>query len=742
MSTGIFSIGVSGMQVAQLGLLTTEHNITNASTAGYTRQRTIQASNIPILTGAGAVGQGAHVSTIERMYSEFLTGQVNSSQAAVSELEAYYSEISQIDNLLADPNSGLSPALASFFTGVQQVAANPSSLPSRQSMIASAETLVNRFQSLEGRLSEMAEGVNSQIFSTVDAVNSYAEQIASLNQRIVLAQAASSQPANDLLDQRDQLVSELNKLIKVSTTTNSDGSYSVFIGTGQQLVVGTQVSTMTAMASSADPSRIVVGLQTAGSAQELPEFVISGGQLGGLVSFRSESLDRAFNELGRVAASLALTFNAQHGLGQDLLGQYGDVPGFVADFFDMSSMQPGVIKNAGNRGSATVDAGFLYNYPDSLGEYDLSFDGANYTLTSRQAGGNSWTGSNLNNLASWVDAGGNAFPAATAGLDLSNVILAAGDQAIVYGASAQSNFTTSLTVSDYKVEFGSGGSYTVTRLSDNATVASGTGPGDVVFDGLQVSIGGSGVAGDSFLVQPTRNAARNIAVDASIAADPRLIAAAAPFATGATASNTGTGAISAGSSVFGYTTASLPAAGVALSYSAGPPASLSGFPATSNVSVTLSDGSTAVYSGAGAIPFAAGATYSFDGISFQFSGKPANGDSFTIKPNSAGSADGRNAVLFGKLQTQSTMAGGTASFQAAYAQFVSNVGNKTREIEVKGEAQQSMLEQAQGAREAMSGVNLDEEAANLLRYQQAYQAAAKMLDIGSRLFDTVLSIAS
>ncbi len=138
MGTGIFSIGVSAIQNAQLGLMTTEHNISNANTPGYNRQRIIQASNGGILTGSGFIGQGSHVSTVERMYDEFLVNQVNRAQTTSSELDAYYAQISQIDNMLADTNSGLSPALQDFFSGVQQVAANPAQLPARQAMVSAA----------------------------------------------------------------------------------------------------------------------------------------------------------------------------------------------------------------------------------------------------------------------------------------------------------------------------------------------------------------------------------------------------------------------------------------------------------------------------------------------------------------------------------------------------------------------------------------------------------------------------
>ncbi|MGE5490859.1 MAG: flagellar hook-associated protein FlgK [Actinomycetota bacterium] len=742
MSTGIIGIGITGLQAAQMGLLTSEHNISNASTPGYNRQRIVQASNLPLMTGAGALGQGTHVETVQRMYSDFLSGQVNSSQTSVSELESYYAEISQIDNMLADPNSGLSPALQDFFRGVQQVAATPSSMSARQSMISAGQSLVTRFQGIESRLTQIADGVNSQITTTVGTINSYAKQIADLNGRIIVAQSGVGQPPNDLLDQRDQLVSELNKLIKVTTSSNSDGSYNVFIGTGQQLVVGVNATTMTAAASSADPSRIAVGLQNAGSNQELPEFIITGGQLGGLVRFRSESLDPAFNEMGRVASSLALTFNAQFSLGQDLLGQsQGSPAGYVPKFFDMKNMQPTAIKNASNTGNAVITAA-LVSPPPMAGIYTLTNTAGNYTLT-RQSDGQVWpvppaTAATLAALQA-------TLPAAE-GVDVTNATVAAGASSSVYSSAVNtSNFQTNLTTSDYRLSY-DGTNYTLTRLSDNKkwSNASVSGLSTTVSasEGFTLNMASGAMTAnvDTFLIQPTRGAARNIAMDAAVVADPRLVTAGLPFKTSAAVSNTGNAVISNGQTLLGYSASSMPAAGVTVTYNGGN-LTFAGLPANANLSVTPPGGTTTVYSGP-TIPYVSGAKIEFAGVAFDITGTPATNDTFTLSPNAAGVSDGRNALNLGQLQVKNTVAGGAASFQMAYSQFVSSTGNQTHATQVTRDAQQALLEQASASKEALSGVNLDEEAANLLRYQQVYQAAAKMIDIGTKLFDAVLAIRS
>jgi len=675
MGTGIIGTGVSGLYAAQLGLQTTEHNIANANTPGYTRQRTIQESNPGLLTGAGFLGQGTHVATIERVYSRFLTEQVVGSQSSASELDSYYAQIRQIDNLLADPNAGLSPALQDFFDSVAQLAAKPSDLPSRQAMISTAEALSARYQSLGSQLAQMNDGINGEIKASVADINSYAEQIASLNQQIGLAQVASGQPANDLLDSRDQLILELNRLIRAKTTSNSDGSVNVYIGSGQQLVVGSQAVALATMSSAADPSRVVVALKSAASTQEMPEKLLKGGALGGLLAFRSESLDRASRDLGRNAASLALTFNAQSALGQDLSGRSLLSPaGFESALFDVSA--PAVIANANNpAGSPSVSATFV----------TLPFSG---------------------------------------------------------------NFYTDLGNSDYRLT-SDGINATLTRLSDNKQWSGAT-LKDVndalLLDSQGFTLAPAGVlpAGASYLIQPTRDAARNLSVNRVLAADPGLIPAAGPIRSAAGANNTGAATISAASIGPGYPAAVAPLLPLPfiMEYQGG---NLQGFPAGAQVAV---DGVIVPLAPGGIVPYKSGATMTIvgsvppSGVSFSIAGLPNNGDRFFIDLNPAAVADGRNALALGQLQIQDTMSGKTASFQEAYAQLVSEAGSKTRQLQVTSDAQQAILAQAQASRESLSGVNLDEEAANLIRYQQAYQAAAKAMQIGSSLFDTILQIAA
>ncbi|WP_374000361.1 flagellar basal body rod C-terminal domain-containing protein [Massilia sp. CFBP 13647] len=295
---------------------------------------------------------------------------------------------------------------------------------------------------------------------------------------------------------------------------------------------------------------------------------------------------------------------------------------------------------------------------------------------------------------------------------------------------------TQLTDSDYKVE-SDGSNFFVTRLSDNQrTKVDPYNPGGTTrtIDGVEFSFSGNAAAGDNYLVRPTANGASGFGVALS---DVSQIAAGSPIATAAPIANKGTGQVSAGSVSAGYFTAP-PSLPVSLSFDAAGGGQLTGFPAGATVTMTL-NGATTTHTG-GSAPFKSGASYSFSGVNLTMAGAPQQGDTFTVNANTAGTADTRNIQALGALQTKNIFNGGSATYQSAFAQTVSAVGNKTREVQVNASAGEALLKQVQGAASDVSGVNLDEEATNLLKYQQAYQAAGKVMQIANTIFDTLLSI--
>ena len=630
----ILGVGQSGLAAAQVGITTTGHNITNASTPGYSRQLVIQGSKGGQQIGSGFQGQGTDVVAIQRSYDDFTASRVNASQTSKASLDTYNAQISQIDNLFADPTTGLSPTLQDFFGGIQGLAADPGSAAQRQTLLSSGESLVSRFRSLDGQLGQISDGVNKQILGSVTNINSFSQQIAKLNDSIVKATASGSGAVpNDLLDQRDLLVTQLSKEVKVNVSDQPGTGYNISIGNGQPLVIGNATFTLQVTPSVTDQNRLEVGYLTPAGLTRLPESAVTGGNLGGLFDFRAGTLDSARNELGRVAYGLASQINDQSRLGLDQNGVQGK------NFFGIPG--PQVTASSLNTGNASVGA----------------------TVTNASA----------------------------------------------------------LTASDYRVAF-DGAKYNITRLKDNTVVSSSSFP--VTVDGIAFATSGTGVsaAGDSYLVRPTINAASGISVALT---DKTEIAAAAPIVTGAgvtvpstgPSTNGGNGKISAGSVDANFTSLTAP---VTLTFNAGKLTSSTGVPATQT--------------------YVSGQNITFGGITFNITGAPINGDTFTIAPNTTGVGDGRNAVALGALQTKPLFDNNSNTFASAFGLLVSNVGNKAREVSVNAAAEAKLLSNAVALQQSQSGVNLDEEASNLLRYQQAYQAAGKLMQTAGTLFDVLLGL--
>lgn len=659
MSNSMFYTGLSGLNVAQAALVTTGHNTANVYTAGYSRQSVQIASSGGIYRpSVGFFGSGAKVTDVARNYDQYLASQLNEAKSLNHSLTTYYTQISQIDNLLANQKTGLATQMQSLFTGVQAVANTPADPAARQQLISSSQALANQFRATDEYLVGLNASVNEQVVGSVEQINTYAEQIASLNKQVaLLSNASGGQAPNDLLDQRDQLVSELGQLVGVKSVVQDGGQYNVFIGNGQTLVLGDKATKLAAINSASDPSRTTVAtINAAGKAVEMQENVLSGGSLGGLLQFRSETLTTAQNSLGRIAIAMADAFNAQQSLGVDLNGVLGD------DFFSQAG--PGLISNARNQGNLALTPSFSDVGALTTSDYTLNVKDVSGTLT-----------------------------------------------------------------------------YIVTRASDSQVVASST-SFPVDFDGVSLAAtGGAAQAGDSYLIQPTRTGARDLTV---LVTDPAKVAAASPIITGKTAGNQGSGAISAGTVDANYLTITDPlgvTGAMTLTYNSATN-ELSGFPAGAAITVTLADGTNVPYVPGSPVTYTAGAEMAFNGVTVTMNGTPANGDTFTIGKNTGGVSDGRNALLLGALQNKNTMGNGTATFSGAYGQLVSTVGNKARQIEISNTAQTSLTTQIAAFQQSVSGVNQDEETANLLMFQQMYQANAKVIQTASTMFDAVLGIAN
>lgn len=656
MAGDLLNIGKSGLFAAQAGLATTGHNISNAAVPGYGRQTVVQAAATAQNFGYGFIGSGTQVTDIKRFSDSFLNAQVRSAQATSSALTAYGAQASQIDNMLADTSSGLSPALQDFFKSVQDVSSSAGSATSRQAFLSSADSLASRFQSMSTQLSDINSGVNTQITANVATINAYATQIATLNEQIGNLSTAGSTP-NDLIDTRDQLVLDLNKQVKATAVPGVNNSVTVTIGSGQPLVVGSRSYQLAAVNSPSDPTRTAVAYVTGDRSTLLADSSLTGGELGGLMDFRNSTLDGAENALGRVAITLAGAFNTQQALGVTTSGAPG------TNLFAVSKPADGINRNA------LAD-------PVTPSKVDVA-----------------------------ITTPGN------------------------------------LTTSNYSVDYDAArGTFSVIRDSDKKrteiiTPYTQSGPQSVEVDGVTFTISGKQMAGDSFAVEPTGTGAANFKL---LTHEVGAIAAAGPVVASATIGNKGSVKVGEASvsNTFLTTPPVIPAT---LTYQVNTK-ELTGFTTGQSVTVTTASATNTYTAGTTAIPYVDGATYSFGGVSFSMAGTPIDKDTFNVGKTAIGANDNRNMLAMGQLQSAKLLDGQSATLQGAFAQMVSTVGNKTREVQVNNAAATASLAQATAIQQSVSGVNLDEEAANLLKYQQAYQAAGKVMQVASTLFDTLLSI--
>jgi flagellar hook-associated protein 1 FlgK len=668
----LLSIGLSGLRSSQTSLTVTGHNITNVNTPGYSRQQSVQQTGIPQYSGAGYIGSGSQVVDVRRLASDFLFSQVRSATSQSNELSAFQGQIEQLDSLLSDTTTGISPALQKFFAALQTAAANPSATEGREALLAEAQGVSKSFNTLYDQLDKQNSLINQQLGSLASQVNSLAASVASYNDAIAKAKAAGGQP-NDLMDAREETIRKLSELIGVQAVPQDDSSVNLFIGTGQPLVVGTTTSSLQVVPGTNDPSRYEVQL-VSGSATQTITAQISGGQMGGLIAYRDTALDASYNKLGQIALTFADTVNKQLGQGLDLSGNAGS--NLFGSINDPSIARLRVLAQSTNTG--TVDA------------------------------------------------------------------------------QLQITDTSKLGASDYRLEY-DGNNFTARRLSDNAQVnvtVSGTGPYTLSFadgsgtdQGFTVTMPTLPPAGDGFTLQPTRRGAADISTELTKADQ---LAFAGTARSESTTNNRGTGAIGQPKLTSGpspINTGDLQnlfgANGLKLSFDA----------TTNSLTGTLPAGATLSYVSPSTTGLTAGQTntvrlsytdpgsgnsYSYD---FTLSGVPQAGDSFTIGMNTKGISDNSNALALSGLQSKPTV-GGTgsagATYNDAYGGLVERIGTLTAQVRNNADASATVLKQAQDNRDSLSGVSLDEEAANLIQFQQYYSASAQVIQVARSLFDTLI----
>ena len=537
----IYDVGSSALNSMQRAIATTGHNIANVNTEGYSRQEVLLGTRTPEKVGQVEIGTGVEVSNIRRAHDQFLMTDVQSRSSSNGYFQLYAKTAQNIDGLLADPSTGIAPAIDKFFAAMEAVAANPSSAPERQVMLSEAEMLAQRFNYVDTRLSEFAGELNTRMANMTDSINALAVDIAQLNESIVALSSGSRGAPNDLLDRRDQAITDLSKLIGVQTATQEDGSINVMIGKGQRLVIGNNAEQLRMVLPAAQDGPSQLFLSVPSGAESEVTSKLTGGELGGVLDAGAKLINKARREVGLLAVGITETFNRQHSQGSDLSGDQGE-----AFFLNLGATVTG---SRDNSGSLTVTANITQEQNLTGDGYSIRYDDAGIRLTNLTSG-----------ESQLVDAGVLELPGLT---------------------------------------------ITIPEQID-------------------------GVSGDIFFVEPALGAASSMGLALT---DPSKIAAA-----------------NFGSAV----------------------------------------------------------------------------------------GDNRNMLSLIELRDAKTLKAGTQGYTSLYGSTLSSIAVETRSAVSNAETELSLLRSAEDRLEGIRGVNLDEEATNLIRYQQAYQAAAQVITVANEIFDTLL----
>lgn len=650
MGLSAVGIGISGLLAFQKSMATASHNIANADTEGFSRQKVSLTVNDPLYSAAGFIGTGTGISKISRVWDQFTADNLNAVTSNHSLYSAMESMNAQMDEIFSNESSGLSPKIQDFFISMQAVSESPSSSSAKRQFLAAADSLANRFNSLNSLVSGLESEAQGKVKNLVREINSYTSAISDLNSKIVNASVSNSSLPNDLLDQRDRLMLKLSEKINVSSMNNTNGSISVYIANGQPLITERYSNNLTLIPNEYDNSKLDVGISASRSSKMESNIssLITSGELGAVLEFRETSIPTTQNEIGRLAAWVANTVNQQHTVSVDENGNFGQNVFEINRVLAKASSQ--------NTGNAILEVGF---------------------------------GKTLN---------------------------------------------SELTNNAYMLEK-TATSWKITNLSTkDSTVISAALPPPISFEGLDINLtSGSSNTGDSFLIEPTSNFASTIR---SVINSPASVATAYPI----TVSSDKQYGVSMSTGELDYQAihASLPTIPEELKNNF----IITFNQASSTFSIADKTAPSVVIGTSPYNPTNTDQKISHGVWSFTVSGSIPDGAQFNVNTThgTAPSGDNRGMADLAQKQFDNLFLNGTETLHGVYENIVASTGSMAHNSSINSNAQKALLSQATQRRDEISGVNLDEEAASLIKLQQAYQASAKVIQIADRMFQVLMGV--
>jgi flagellar hook-associated protein 1 FlgK len=706
-NTDLFSIARSGVNASNQLLNTTGNNIANVNTEGYIRERT---SFVAELTGG--VGQ----STTERVVNIFAQNQLRRDTTLEGEHEAYWNKAAVLDNVLASEANSISSSMSRFFSSVQTASNDAPSIAARQLVLGEANSMVGQISTIGNFLQGKEKELNLEVETTVNQANSLVKSIAELNSAIRVSQANNRyDEPGALKNQRDNAILELASLMSVETrvSSNDDGAVLVNLSSGESLVLQGGSFNLLQINNDADLNFKSLQLSSDGKPNTLNILETDlGGKVGGLFRYRDEILETSRRELGQIALALTESLNTQNRMGMDFDQQLG------GDFFSRPEFI-GLNYPGNSNPASTVSARITQGKASEItsADFRVTFDAVTPGVPAT-----------VGVTVAMLNADGSPVT------DVSGIPISQS-----YVGLTASPGTFNQVLGGLELEFADGGTYT---------------------------------AGDQFLLQPTKDIAEKIEV---IITRPEDLAFASPIRAESSIANLGDATIVSAkvSNTLVDNTFTDPAAsgfdgsggihgpGFAPGGGVGAPAGIL-FTSASDYQVLDSAGTVittvtgvtdftdllaqAEATGAGpAWPPTFSAMDDYPGYDLSLQGVPKAGDSFSISYNTDGLNDNRNALDLADLQNDNTMqlnnsgSGKNVGFHEAYANIVSDIGQKSASADISLKSAQALKSQSKDWFQSVSGVSLDEEAANLVRFQQSYSAAARLLGTAQDLFNTILS---
>ena len=678
---GLLNVGARALMANQVALQTAGNNIANVNTPGYSRQTVALQTVQGQFSGAGYIGQGVDVRTILRNQSELLTRQAAAAGSVSAGDTVRAQRLSQLQEIFSGGPTGLGAAINDMMNAFSDVVAAPTDLSARTLVLTRMDETASRMRTSADRINEIQYTVTEELKNSANTVNSLAKQMAAINEQIARA-TGNGQTPNDLLDQREQVIREINQYVQTTQIPADDGTIGLFVGGSQPLVLGTTATEVAVGDSGTFPSsgqvnsgQVKLLFTRPGSPKiELDENMLGGGSISGLLRFNNTDLAEGRNLLGRMALAIGRSLNYQQGMGLTLDGEKG---------------KPLFSEPKSALGYTSGIAEGIIDFQTPLG-------------------------------------------------------------------------TSQFAASDYEVRFTSPPGGQIIRLSDNTTtnVLDFTDPAGVMMDGLTFKFTAAGTLNERVLFKPFADAAANIQ---ALVYSPRDLAAANPVNAAMDPSNGGTLQLAELKTTGAHwkTTGTPPvfvdppkiiSNGVVADITLDPqtiPSQITlkyeqdkgGFiiSGTSERPLNVPPPDTYV-AGTTVVPYTSGQAIRLNGWSITLKGTPKDGDIVTVGDakldgdyytRNAGNATALMNLRDVKMFDESTLSDG-------YASAMAQVGTRTQSALFASDLSKSIAVNLENDRTAVSGVNLDEEAAKLLQYQQAYQASAKMLQIAQSVFDTLI----